>query len=227
MRLAMPAPPSIPLADVSEKFGGLIINGLAVAGAGLIGYFVTLLLVWLVGKAALNRKVPTPLRRILCVVGGVAAALAVYAMLFHGGGGHGGGGWGLLGSWLGFGKSELVSTELKPQATHPEVPPRTESQSHAVAAEAAAPLRILMLGGERVKGSSESELTYYQLQPEERPLNLAQVKDLIRERKKAKPPLHEIVIMIQGDSVARGHLAVKQLADFASDEGLAISYQVP
>ena len=48
---------------------------------------------------------------------------------------------------------------------------------------------------------------------------------IILERMKAKPPVRGIVIIIEEDSVAHNHSAVKRLEEFAKDEQLAVTHQ--
>jgi hypothetical protein len=209
-----------PLADV-PNFGNSIIHGLAVAGAGAVGYGLTFFVLWLISKFAFNKRLPAKIRRPICLLGALATGIFVWMLLFHSGGG---GGWG-FGPGVGFGTgTEDSKSGIANNLEHVIIESTKPSESKKIEETAAAPLRILMLGGDRVKGSSESELTYYQLLPESRTYTLKEIKEVIRQRIKANPSIHGIAIVVREDSVAHEHPAVKQLEDFAKDEGLAISY---
>src|SRR5437868_4392587 len=151
-------------ADMQQNIGNFVVSGLAVAGAGVIGYLLTLLLLWLISKFAFDKKLPKPITRFVCILGGVAVALLVAGLLFHGGGG---GGWG-FGPGFGFGTGSGTGEEKQKQpdgkdSGPPKTPRQDPTENTGTAAGAAAPLQVLMLGGDRVKGSNEAELTYYQV----------------------------------------------------------------
>jgi len=215
-------------ADMQQNIGNYVVSALAVAGAGVIGYLLTLFLLWLISKFAFDKKLPKPVTRLVGILGGVALALLVFGLLFNGGGG---GGWG-LGPGLGFGTGSGTGEEKQKQpdgkdAGPPKTPRQDSTEITGNEAGAATPLQVLMLGGDRVKGTSEAELTYYQVLPDGKAYNLADLKSLIRERKNNKPPIRELLIIIRSDSVSHDHPAVKRLETFVHDEGLAIRYQKP
>lgn len=213
---------------MGQNIGNFVVSALAVAGAGAVGYFLTAFLLWLITKFAFDKKLPQPVSRAVSVLGGVAVALLVVGLLFNGGGG---GGWGLgpgfgFGTGNGTGENKEKQPENKDTGT-PKTPRQDSTDNTGTEAGAAAPLQVLMLGGDRVKGSTEAELTYYQVLPDGKAYNLGDLKSVIRERKNGKPALRELLLIIRSDSVAHDHPAVKRLETFAHDEGLAIRYQKP
>lgn len=216
-------------ANIGEAIGNFLVKALAVAGAGLIGYFTALIGLWLVAKFAFNRQVPKQVHRIVSALSGVALALAVGWLLFLSSAA--GGGWGFGPGWgFGTGQSDGDQQEGPPEKTTPERPPATRREVDPVTDAndpgAAPPLRIRMLGGADVK-RVDNELAYYQLQPEGKAYTFEGIREVIRARMKDRPPVKGILITIREDSVAHNHPAVKRLEEFAKDERLAITYDLP
>lgn len=218
---------AIVVASVGETIGNILVKVLAVAGAWVIGYFATLALLWIVSKLAFNKRLPKQVTRLLCVVGGVAAALLVGWLLFVATGG--GGGWGFgPGFGFGTGKGSGTSGDERPATSGSEStkPPRSTPEG-ATEPGAAPPLRILMLGGDRVKKIGDKEFAFYRIQPDGPELAFDGIRTAIRDRAKSIPPLKGIVIIIEDDSVAQNHPAVKRLEELAKDERLAVTHQLP
>lgn len=208
-------------ADLSSNIGNIVVNGLAVAGAGAFGYFLTRGTIWLVGKFAFNKKPPQQVSRILGFLGAVAMALLVAGLLFRG---QGGGGWGFgPGFGFGTGSGQNGSSTTEPKSGDEKV------HTSAATPKTANPLRIRMLGGKNVKMEGEN-LVIYQPEPGNEAYTLERLKPLIRDRmqdKPGEPAIHEIVIVIEKESVAHNHDAVLRLDQFAKDQGLTVTIQRP
>lgn len=219
---------SLAVVDVGQRIGQFIVNILAVAGAGLIGYLLTATTLWLVVRVALRRRLPKQVTKLTSITGGIALALLIAWMAFFGTGG--GFGWGGLGfgggsdGGLGAGSlTEAVDTE--PQVAPKPQPGPAQSEKNADS-PAAPPLSILLLGGDRVRGDSEDDLTFYQILPDGAAMGFRQIKGALRQRKSDQPPLREIILIIRHDSVAQNHPAVRRIEEWAKDEGLTVSRRV-
>jgi hypothetical protein len=211
-------------ADLKSNIGNMVVNVLAVAGAGAFGFFLTRGIIWLIGKLAFNKKPPQQVSRLLGILGAVAMALLVAALLFQG---QGGGGWG-FGPGFGFGtgsgdsSNSSNTTESKNGKTNQEI-------TNTSTPKTGNPLRIRMLGGKNVK-LEDDKLVIYQPEPGSEAYTLDRLKPLIRDRMQDKPgvpAIHEIVIIIEKDSVAHNHDAVLKLDQFAKDQGLTVTIQRP
>jgi hypothetical protein len=210
-------------ADFKDNIGNFAVNGLAVAGAGAVGYFGVQLTIWLICKFGLHKETSRRVSKLLGVLGGIALALFVAGFLFQAGGG---GGW--FGMGLGFdggtGNSSAntsKNTSTSPRSNH-------ESTTAASVPKTANPLRIRMLGGEKAKVGDE--LRFYQLESGDEKLTLDKIKPIVRERmqdKPDRPAIKEIVVIIEKDSVAYNHEAVQKLEQFARDQGLTVTIQRP
>jgi hypothetical protein len=212
-------------ADLKQNVGNLIVNALAVAGAGAFGYFLTRSIIWAICKFGLQKNPPARISKLLGILGGVAMAILIAGLLFQG---QGGGGWG-FGPGFGFGtgtgvadgtnKTEPTASQTKPESTETSVPtPKTAN-----------PLRIRMLGGQNVK-TEDGKLVIYQPLPGNEAYTLDRLKSIIRDRMQDqpnRPAIKEIVIIIEKDSVAHNHDAVLKLQQFALDQGLTVTIQRP
>src|SRR5262245_11544691 len=210
-------------ANLDQNIGAFAVNGLAVAGAGAVGYFGTQLLIWLICKFGLHKETPKRVSKLLGILGGIALALFVAGFLFQAGGG---GGWFGLGIGLGGGTGSSSANTSKNDPTSPKS--NHESTSASSVPKTANPLRIRMLGGEKAKVGDE--LRFYQLESGVEKLTLDQVKPIVRERmqdKPERPAIKEIVVIIEKESVAYNHEAVQKLEQFARDQGLTVTIQRP
>jgi hypothetical protein len=214
--------------NVGQRIGQLIVALLAVAGAGLIGYLLTAFTLGIVCRWFVRRRLPQSLNKVLSVAGGVLAAIVVFWLAFWGiGGGFGWGG-------LGFGGAEGTSGNGTEPDRNPalkgidntlkESPPASVPASDA--GQPASALSILLLGGDRVRGQTEDDLTFYQVLPEGVAMGFRELKILLRQRQAELPPLREIEIEIRPDSVAQNHPAVRRLENWAREMGLSVRYRV-
>jgi hypothetical protein len=171
----------------------------------------------LICKLGLHKSTPKRVQKLLGILGGVATALFVGFLVFHGGGG----GWG-FGPGLGFGgggksgsteKSNPTSSRNKPEiAEAPKVQPSDS-------------MRIRMLGGDNVRDER-----FYQLELGNEVYTLESLKPLIRTQMQGKPGvpgIKRIVIVIEKDSVAHDHYAVVNLDKYAHDQGLTVAVERP
>ncbi len=213
------------VADLGLNIGTMIVNALAVAGAGAFGYFATRFVIWFVGKFVIHRKPPPQISKVIGLFGGVAMALLIAGLLFKG---QGGGGWG-FGPGFGFGtgagtsSTETSSTEPTTKKSNPETVTSTPTP------KTPNPLRIRMLGGNNVQ-KVDGDLAFYQPEPGNEAYTLDRLKSLIRDRMQAtpdRPAIAEIVIVIEKDSVAHNHPAVIKLEQFGKDQGLTVTIQRP
>lgn len=200
------------VADVAEQVGKQVINVLAVAGSGAVGYFLTFALIWISCRMTIQRQPPKQVTKILSTLGAVACGIAAFFLLFNGAGG--GGGWG-FGPGMGFGTG---STQKAGPTQAQTVPVRTTQNDPGPSASA---LRIRILGGVKVK-----ERRFFLVDGESSPRDLPEMKQLLRDRAKPmgeKPPIREVIIIVDNDSVARDHVAVRQLEEFVKEQLLTVS----
>jgi len=224
------------IAAFGESLGNVLVNIFATIGAGALGYFATIGGLWLLGKFALNKHLPKPAVRVVATVAGVLVAVFVAGLLFDGTGKGSGGGFGLWGkAWAGIFGSEKkddnppqVEPNPKPPATETQPPQtrKTDRENNATASPSADALRILMLGSDRVKKIG-TETAYYQVQPSGEAHTFEGLKSVIRDRMNGKPPLRGIVIVIEDGSVSRELFVVKRLEEFAKDQRLAVTHELP
>jgi hypothetical protein len=210
-------------ADLKSNIGNMVVNVLAVGGAGAFGFFLTRGIIWLIGKLAFNKKPPQQVSRLLGILGAVAMALLVAGLLFQG---QGGGGWG-FGPGFGFGTG---SGESSNGSSTTESNGKTSQElTDTSTPKTGNPLRIRMLGGKNVR-MEDDKLVIYQPEPGGEAYTLDRLKRLIRDRmqdKPGEPAIHEIVIIIEKNSVAHNHDAVLKLDQFAKDQGLTVTIQRP
>jgi energy-coupling factor transporter transmembrane protein EcfT len=214
--------------NIGQRLGNFIVGVLAVAGAGLVGYLFVALVLRLSVQWVARRRLPKSMSHLLSVTGGVAAALFVAWMVFFGtGGGFGWGGWGLGGGLSdGTGTRQEVGEERnrvqEKAETEAARPPSIAGESRV----APAVVSILLLGGDRVRGEMEDDLTFYQVLPNGTAMGLREIRMFLRQRKTEEPPVREIVLVIRTDSVAQNHPAVRRLEEWAKEAGLGVSYRI-
>jgi hypothetical protein len=203
--------------------GMLVLKGLAVVGGAAVGGLGSGLLFRLLVRFVIHRPASPTALRLIRTLGAVALGLAVWLWVSSSGGlGPGGGGW--FGTGAGTRQAPLAKSEPAPSADTtptpdtaplPLRPPDSQSRS------AHDTLRIEILGGARVQQGR-----FYLLEGNKEPLTLDEVRKAIqtRQQEKDKPPLKGIVILIYGSSVARDHPAVRNLAKWAEQNHLSVTF---
>lgn len=183
----------------------LVLSVLAVAGGAAAGAAGAGMSTRLAGRYFATR-VPRPALLLSRLLGGGAAGLAVWLWVFGtGGNGWGPGGGGALFGGKGAGdegKSEQISTTGREPLVRSTAPANSDT------------LRVIMLGGERVKDGR-----FYQVEGESKPKTFAELKEDIKAKQRAGR-LRTIEIVIYEDSVARNHPSVRELSDWASENSI-------
>lgn len=176
--------------------GGLAVVGAAVIGGLLCGVATTMLT-----HAVAARQTPLLLLRLSRIGGGLAAGFAASLFFFGGPGG-----WGPGGAGPGDGGE-------KPAAVTP-APVTLAKQTKTAPAKW---LRVVMLGGDRVRGQA-----FYQVDGESTPRTLEGLKEHVAQlrQRDAKPAGVEIVV--GPESVAADHSAVRDLEAWAREAGFPV-----
>jgi hypothetical protein len=208
-------------ADLTQNVGNTVVNGLAVAGGAAVGYFGTWLLTWGLCRATIHKTPPKSVQKLLNVVGAIAGGLIVAALLFKGGGS----GWGSGSGWNLFGGSGKDGEQpVNSNPTYPGGPTNPTHPTQPIKPDSSPVLRIRMLGGNDVKGDR-----FYQIVGDATARTLDELKPIVRERMQppgGQPGIRTVEIIIDPDSVARNHPAVKQLENFARGEDLTVNISV-
>jgi hypothetical protein len=203
--------------------GMQILKGLAVVGGAAVGGLGSGLLLRLLVRLTVHRPAPPKAILLVRILGAVALGLAVWVWVSSSGG-LGPGGGGLLGTGAGSGQAPIAKTESGQSAEPAPVPdmatpPRPLPDSPPGLAQDT--LRIEILGGARVQQGR-----FYLREGTKEALTLDEVRKAIqtRQQEKDKPPLKGIVILIYGTSVARDHPAVRNLAKWAEENHLSVTF---
>jgi hypothetical protein len=204
----------------SEAFGRILVNALAVAGAAFLGGLLTGVAVQLMVRGVTLSRVPRWILWALRVLGGVAAGLLVYTLLFRTGLGGGLGGiWGF--GTPGSGQGHAGTGEGTVATTRETSPaPDTARADRSTAPAGVGALRIEVLGLWNGKPIDDGRV--YRVEGEEERHDLAGVERLIEERKQAPSPLREIDVVITRDSPAQDKPLVQDLVSWAQRNGLGV-----
>ena len=214
------------IAELLPNLGELIVRWLAVVGAAALGALAAGVVLQLLARVMTRRKVPPLPLNVIRLLGGVAAGLLIYLLIFGTGSGFGfgfGNGFGFGGKGTGTGSPGSTATVQ----TGPTRPP-TSSNGPPVPAQPGI-LRVRMVGGELYKkyGGQERDAMdrnqdpFYWIAGEEKPQSWEQVRLRI-ERTKG---LEELEIIIEPtDSVGKRHGAVLALEELAERYKLKVSY---
>ena len=182
-----------------------VVRVLAVAGGAALGVLIISLIVRLLGRLLGTRRVPGPLYLMVRILGAIVGGWAVWLLVFGGGGSGIGGPGGSHAGGPGTGKGTGAE---KPAATQPAGTHRANT------------LAVVMLGGARVHGDR-----FYQVAGAKEPLNLEELKEVLKKRQAAG--LQGVEIVIYENSVSRDHSAVSALQQWALDHDLAVSMSFP
>jgi hypothetical protein len=188
-----------------------VVKLLAVVGGAALGAVVVGLLLrfggWWLGTSTGPRRFTWLLR----ALGGVAGGWLVWlALTAPGGSGLFGGGGSLFG---GRGTGPDTGREAASAPTQPAEKP-SSARAPSIGGTG---LLVTMLGGKRVVGGR-----FYLLQGATEPLTLDELKQAVKERRQGNPELRVIQIKIYQDSVASNHPAVKDLEQWATDNGFTV-----
>ena len=204
----------------AEALGRMLVNVLAVAGSVFLGGLLTGLAVQLMVRGMTLSRVPRWILWVLRVLGGVAAGLLIYTILFRAGAGGGlGGVWG-FGS-PGSGQDHAGAGEGT-AATGKETSPPAETarENGSTAPARTATLRVEVLGLWHGKPIEDGRV--YRVEGEEERHSLAEIERLIEERKQGPPPLREIDVVITRTSPAQDKPLVQDLVSWAQRNGLGV-----
>lgn len=195
-----------------------LVNCLAVGGGFLVGYVLAGGAAWWVDRSFLRKKTPPLVRRLVRILGGIAAAIIVALLVF----GRGGGG---LGGGQGEGVGSGTTSGTGPgQGSVTDAPPPTTRPAPPVAAKDVPPpdarIRVTVLGGPDVK-----DQRFYLVDDDPSPRTFAEAKAAVLARKDAAPQKLGVEIRFTTrNTLPRDHPAVTLLADWARDAGLAVVF---
>ncbi len=203
----------------------LFVRSLAVAGGAAVGGFGAGVVTQLVSRLLTTRKVPPLALRFVRLLGAAAVGIVAAILLFGSGGGWGGGGtgWGLLGGAgldSGTGKGSQ-GAEATARATPPDKETR-KSDAGRKEVPASATARVEVLGDDRVRDGR-----LYRFEGEERLRTLAEIRDALEARKKDRPPLEKVVLVIYQNSPDEQKHQVVALRNLAEDLGLTVGKDLP
>jgi hypothetical protein len=196
---------------------------LAIAGGAALGGLISGWVFRLAVKPVVKRPAPLPMVRLIQGLGALAGGLLVWAWLSGPGSGFGSG-FG-LGSGSGQGPGTTAASPSTPKTTsESESPPTKSDKENKASPPGANSLRIVLLGGDRVK-----DQRFYVLEGRNQPLTLSELQHAIRTRlqDKEQPPLKSLELLIYASSVAKDHPAVLNLVKWAKDNGLALALSFP
>jgi hypothetical protein len=187
------------------QLASLLLSVLAVTGGAAAGGVGAGLSTRLAGKF-FRVRAPRPALIMMRLLGAGAGGLAVWLWVF----GTGGGGWGAGGGSVfgGKGAGEGEKTFIATTKSRQAVPSATTTAASDT-------LRVIMLGGERVK-----DQRFYRIEGEAEPKTFVELKQDIKARQQAAK-LKTIEIVVYEDSVARDHPTVRDLSDWAGQNGMA------
>ncbi|VTS01304.1 hypothetical protein [Tuwongella immobilis] len=216
-------------ADALRNFAQLVINGLAIAGAFLVGLLLTKVSLWIACRLFFKKAPPRMVSKAMGIVGGVTLAIVVGLLVFGDGTG-----WGVgTGSSTSLGNSQQEGTQpVEASAaaqfaaappvpeTKPEVPPPDpkpmEPQQELPRSESE---RIIVLGG------YDSLQRYYQVEGQRESWNLSQLTQyLLRRKTDPDQPLKGITVLIYRDSATAEGPVVAQLRKWAEDHELGVYF---
>lgn len=204
--------------DIEKNFERFVMNCLAVAGAYVVGYVGTGLLLASLDKWVFKKqKPPEFLKKSIRVLTGLVLALLVALYLFRG---FGSGGDGPGGPGTGVGDSNNDKKGDEPKALPKDViTPRPIDVPNKTGDRTA--VRVTFLGGgDVVEGRA------YLLDDERPAKTFAQLTDAIKKRKAAEPHGIKLYLGRTGaDPVARQSTGVKALEEWAERE--RIGYEWP
>jgi hypothetical protein len=194
-----------------------LVKALAVAGGALVGGIVSGLVTQLLVRATTTAKVPRWLLQVVRVLGAVALAGVVAALLFNQGGAGGGGfGWfGGGGGGTGTGKEGTAPAE----ATGRETPaPRDTGREPGPTART---LRVEVLVDRR------NNATVFRPGGKQEPLGLSELESYVRGRREQGLALQRLELVIYRNSPDQDSGPVKELLAWARREGLETSIDTP
>lgn len=202
--------------------GMFFLKLLAVAGGGVLGGAGAGAAVKRMTKFTIRKEAPQTLVLPSRIAGCVGAGLAVWLWAFGSGGsglGVGSGGLGAGGGrFLGYDPPEQTSKEKDAQTDR-----KAEAHPGTVGAPALRSARIEMLGGSRVQQDR-----FYIIDEQQPPRTLAEIREiLLAKRNQEIDPLKGIEIIIYEDSVAKDHPAVRELEQWARQNGLQVGMLFP
>jgi hypothetical protein len=199
-------------AGVFDNFERVAVGLCAIAGAFVLGYLLSGLLVACYYRLYLKKRSSPLVMRACRLIGGVLAALIVAALYF--GEGLGGGGGQQSGPEGGREPGKFIDEKEDPKKkTSPEKKEGDVSPEERI--------RVTMLGqdapGDR----------YYLIDDDKSPKSLTELKDAIlsRIRQHNGKPITELTIFTYRNTADRGNQIVKDVDQWAQQQGLRVSYR--
>lgn len=199
-----------------EQVGKFLVSALAVAGAAFLGGLLVSLLSQLLARMLTAKAIPRPALNFLRILGGLAAGVLVWMVLFRSAGGGGGWGWGGDGFGLGGpGKGnggepvrhdkDDKDKDARPDKTAPKNG-EPASKKNAVRIEVivdpkAPPERSYRLEGDKDLRTRE------------------EISQVLEQRRKDNPDLKKVVIVLYKNSPDRHTSVVRELVELVERKG--------
>lgn len=191
----------------------LLVNGLAVGGAFLVGYLLAGAVAWWLDKSAAAGKAPRGLHKVAKYLGGLTLAILVALLLFgRGGAGLGGGTGDGFGSGTGAGTNAGTGTSAV--SVEKVTPPST--------AKVMQTLRVVVLGGADVVAGK-----FYRVGEEPNAMALADAKAAVLAAKAAAgdKTLGVEIVFPPANALDPSHPAVTAFAAWVRDgAGLTVTF---
>jgi hypothetical protein len=203
--------------------GMFFLKLLAIAGGAVLGGAGAGAAVKRVSKMTIRKEAPRAMVLPSRVGGGVAAGLGVWLWAF----GAGGSGLGVGSGGLGGGGGRFLGYDPAPEEPAKEHTGQTERKQDgppgASGVTARRSARIEMLGGSRVQRER-----FYVIDEQPPAHTIDEVRQiLLARRNQENDPIKAIEIVIYEDSVAKDHPAVRELEQWANQNGLPVTLSFP
>jgi hypothetical protein len=208
-----------------RDLGARVVNILAVAGGAALGWLFAGLVVKLLAGAVSRRPVPRPALFLVRALGGTAAGLAVYFLLFGGGGS----GWGLggPGGWVFGGKGKDGTgpgVAARPSSPEKITPPTKDKESKP--SPRTDTLRVEIIPSKLY--AQRKDKRFYRIEGESQYRTLGEVADRIEELRSKEPAIKVVEIITYRNSIAeREGLATDLVRRLDDQPGLTVKpYEV-
>jgi hypothetical protein len=211
-------------ANLVPDIGARLVNGLAVVGGAVVGWVLAGVLVQLLVRLIARRPAPPVALRLVRLLGGIAAGLAVYLLVFGTGGGWGLGG---PGGWIFGGRGSqgngtgLTTGPTGKDRPPPGTPPTTGKAPTPAPADT---LRVEIIPANLA--AERKDRRFYRVQGETTYCTLTEMAELI-EARRAKG-IKVVEIITYRNSVAERVGLVDELRNRIQQPGLTVkSYELP
>lgn len=203
-------------ANTFEKVGHAIVGVMAVAGAYLIGNWLTWFFLGGIAHLVFRKSIAPGVMKFLRILGGAVLAIAVATFVF----GEGGFGWGpgdqkKGDTGAGIPEKKDPDKKIEPVPAKKEDPLKNKENEGPPDDS----VKVVVLGG------NASEERFYLFQNEREPRTLSEIRTRILDlREKSIRPLKMVDIYVYKNSADRNGTVVKRLENWAREERFGVSF---